>query len=190
MKRAIVALLLLVLIFSFAFSEIDNTTAYEGSIIPDPIDEEKLGLFAKTTSSEYTLTGIRFDLDDENMPVVIVKEKQKNISSRSIGVSSGLWIFSYNPNAVGGSMLKSAGKHYKKDYLGSVKKDGKINKDAKSELAPGEEYEFEFPYQIDDFSKPFYLYFITKENSINEQWKYETIVVIPETGSVKKLREK
>ena len=84
MKRAIVALLLLVLIFSFAFSEIDNTTAYEGSIIPDPIDEEKLGLFAKTTSSEYTLTGIRFDLDDENMPVVIVKEKQKNISSRSM----------------------------------------------------------------------------------------------------------
>ena len=50
-----------------------------------------------------------------------------------------------------------------------MKKDGKINKDAKSELAPGEEYEFEFPYQIDDFSKPFYLYIITKENSINER---------------------
>ena len=162
--------------------------SFDESLIPNPIEEEQLNLFAKTKKSEYTLTGIRFDLDDENMPVVIVKQKQKNISDRSISVSSNLWIFDYNPNDLSGPELQSAGSHYKKDYLGSIIKNGKINKERKDELAPGEEYEFEYPYQIDDFSKPIYMYFITAENSINMKWLDETIVVIPDKGTVKQFK--
>ena len=188
MKKRIISccfvLILSMCLFAYA------AASYDESMIPNPIGEEQLNLSAKTKTSEYTLTGIRFDLDDENMPVIIVKQKQKNISERSIDVSGNLWIFNHSPYASTGSALNGAGKHYQKDYIGSRRKNGKINPDRKNELAPGEEYEFEYPYQIDDFSKPVYMYFMTEQNSINLKWQYETIVVIPDEGTVKPLKDK
>ena len=91
-------------------------------------------------------------------------------------------------------MLKPGSGHYTKEYLGvTVTKDRKgnarIKRDMKLELAPGEEYEWEMPYQIDNFSDPVYMYFVTDENSINGKWRNETIAVIPETGSVNFINE-
>ena len=189
MKRVVCALLILCILPVCVFA------AFDESMIPPEISEEALWLHSKTEKSEHTLTGIRFDLDDENMPVIIVKEKQKNISERSIRFESDLWIFSYDPYSSGGSLLTSAGNHYQKDYLGirfEKRKNGKIRKvrDDKDELKPGEEYEWEMVYQIANFSDPVYMYFITEENSHDLKWQYETIVVVPENSSVRWLKER
>ena len=74
--------------------------------------------------------------------------------------------------------------HKRAALFKKVKVKIKVKRNDKTELAPNEEYEWETPYQIDNFSDPVYMYFMTSENSINEKWRYETIVVIPETGSV------
>ena len=186
MKRIVCFLLIICIIPACSFAD--------DFVVPPEITNERMYLTAKTKTSEYELTGIRFDLDDESMPVIIVKIKQKNTSERSISVSSDLWIFSYNPFSSGGSMLKPGSGHYTKEYLGvTVTKDRKGNarlkRDMKLELAPGEEYEWEMPYQIDNFSDPVYMYFVTDENSINGKWRNETIAVVPETGSVNFINE-
>lgn len=188
MKRIICILLIACLIPACSF-------AYDESMIPEPIKEESLYLSARTENSEYTLTGIRFDLDDENMPVIIIKEKQKNISERSIDLNNNLWIFNHDPYAISGSLLQGGASHYKKEYLGieiQKNKKGKIRyvNIKPDEIAPGEEFEWESIYCIDNFADPVYMYYMTKENSTDRKWMYETIVVIPDKGSVTLLKVK
>lgn len=60
---------LCILSVSFAFADFDE------SQIPPPIENDKPLLSLRRTKIDRFVTGIRFDLDDENMPVIIIKEK-------------------------------------------------------------------------------------------------------------------
>ena len=190
MKKLFTMILLICLLSCSSLAD----TAYDESMVPASIDEDLLIISSKTVIYERKLTGIRFDIDDENMPVVIIKQKVKNISNRSQNCDSSLWVFAYSPYASGGSALEGAGKHYQKEYLGvTIEKNKKgktrIKRNFKSELAPDEEYEWESVYRIENFSKPIYMYFITEKNSINFKWRKETLVVIPDKGTAELLEK-
>lgn len=177
MKRIVVCFFVLCFIsISSAFSDYD--------MIPNPIDEKMLNLSATTNDSTFTLTGIRFDLDDENTPVIIIREKQKNISERSIAATSGIWIFAHDPDKDGPALTVAA--HYNKEYIGVKlkKQNGKTRAVpvTKYELAPGEEYEREYVYNIENFTDPVFMYYVTADNT---NQKKEIVTVIPETGSIK-----
>ena len=70
MKRIVCFLLIICIIPACSFAD--------DFVVPPEITNERMYLTAKTKTSEYELTGIRFDLDDESMPVIIVKIKRKS----------------------------------------------------------------------------------------------------------------
>ena len=189
MKKIIT--ILLIILLAFGTNAIAST--FDKSMIPPEISEEELNLSCTGKDCSWVLAGLRFDLDDEGFPVVIVKTRQTNLSERGVPTSGQLWIFSYNPltQTSGGSALDSGGSHYK-EYLGSASSKNKEFKKVSKvwELKGGETIEFEYPYKIENFSDPIYMYFPTEENSKNKKWLDETIVVIPEDSSVNPLKKK
>ena len=120
--------------------------------IPAPSDENFEPYEFTDSSFHGIITGIRFDLDDESMPVVIINYTVENVSERSKYASAIFWIETTDSFTTGsGSMLMGVGFHYKNYSELDIRN---------SELKPGQSITFELAYQIDNFTDNIYIFFL------------------------------
>lgn len=145
MKKLLAVALVLCMMVPCAVAEFSKDDIPAGS-------DEKFEVFTYSNGKiKSTITGIRFDLDDENMPVMVIMYTVENIGDRSAYPENLFWVSNENLLKTGSSsMLASVGRHYK-SYLSL--RSQKIN-----EIAPGESVSYELAYQIDNFTDKIYIH--------------------------------
>lgn len=141
----VVILILCIAIISLALA------AFTLEDVPVPSDETFQAFEGTQDNMHCTLLGMRFDLDDENMPVVIMKFTVENVGERSASPTLSFWIETTDSaKTSSGTLLSTVSKNHYDAY-------DQLDRKKYSELKPGESVTFEKAYMLDDFTHPIFI---------------------------------
>lgn len=149
MKRKL-TVLIIILISCLFYSSV-SMAVFSQEDIPSPSDSSFIPLEGTEDGMHCKLLGIRFDLDDEYMPVMIMRFFVENVGDRSSHPRLSFWIEttdSYNTGS--GTLLSSISWQHYSNY-------DRLDSKKYNELKPGEYVTFENAYKLDNFTDPIYV---------------------------------